>query len=83
MAKFEGNRGLVLSTSNGTPMVAEVTIVDSKRAFGRIDVLVKGKRGVFMVPAWVDSSKLINTADEAEVRAALGFIDTEAEEVTV
>lgn len=68
---FPGNRGLVLNTSNSTPVVVEVTIIGSKNAFGRVDVLVKGKRGVHIAEAWVDSSKLIDTSDEEAIAAAL------------
>jgi hypothetical protein len=68
--KFPGNRGLVETTSNGTPFVVEVTIVGSKSAYGRTDVLVTGKRGVHLPEAWVDLSKLIDTTDAEAVAAA-------------
>jgi len=72
MSNFAGNRGLVLNTSNGTSVVVDVQIIDSKNAFGRVDVLVKGKRGVHLAEAWVDSAKLIDTTDADAVAAALG-----------
>lgn len=70
MSKFAGNRGLVILTSNGTPCVVEVTIVDSKSAFGRTDVLVRGKRGVHL-SAWVDSAKLVDTSDQSVIDAII------------